>query len=163
MRTCLFTGSGFSKTIFDQKIQKDFIQDFIDSKESKEFIDFLHPDMKKLMLSIQDPEILISHFFNLAYIGLPHNKSTHPEYKRWILFFRTAIAIYYRNKFREINNYYKNTHLKSALNEFLLALLTAQDTVSVITTNYDLGFERIICDLIGKDDYYYPHNTLAAN
>ena len=159
MKSCIFTGSGFSKAVFNQEIQQDFIGDFIESNASREYIDYFSDETKKLMLSINDPEILVSHFFNLAYLGLPHNNVKIKAYKRKILFFRTALAIYFRNKFKSedctlrYDTEYR-TKLKKLIREFHSP--SGSNKLTVVTTNYDLGFERIIEDSSNVDSYHYP-------
>lgn len=113
--------------------------------------------MKVLMNAINDPEIIFSHLLNLAYIGQIDTKNKIPQYKREILFFRMALAIYFRNKFKEENCFLKyETDYKQNIVKLLQYFHSTSSKLSVITTNYDMGFEKIIDDTFDRNMYYYP-------
>jgi hypothetical protein len=102
---CIFTGSGFSSAIFNQKTQDSFIDDFLNSPESKDYIQLLPEDFKSLLNEIKDIELVMSHYSNLAYSSL-RDTSTREKYEVDIICIRSAIAIYYRDKFKNINKCY---------------------------------------------------------
>ncbi len=60
---CIFTGSGFSAALFNQKTQNDFVSDFVDFHSVSKSLEYFKDELKET----EDIEILMSHYFNLAY------------------------------------------------------------------------------------------------
>ncbi len=155
-KVCIFTGSGFSKAIFNQKIQNEFLPDFLKVEENKEYLKYLSDDLVSLIEAIGDVEVIMSHYFNMAYSDLGYNKPPSAKHQREIIFFRMALAIYFRNKFNSIGiKEYEKKYRKLLCSYFRKQKISEQDLV-ILTTNYDLGFEKIIEDYFGRDLHYYP-------
>lgn len=156
MKTVIFTGSGFSKAIFDQKIQRELLDDFLSAPESRLYIEYLPEDLISLVRTIDDIELIMSHYLNLGYSGLPHKSRRSPPHQRAIIFFRMALAIYFRDKFLNSGYKYYEQETKNLIQDFFSSGFITSDELTLVTTNYDLGLERVIEDLYGQNSYYYP-------
>lgn len=164
---CIFTGTGFSNAIFGQKIQNDFINDFLDSDESKIFIECLPKDLKSMLNKINDIELVMSHYHNLAYSDLKRHINNWRQYKRDIVFLRSAISVYFREKLNSIKDIYQIIDRKT-INNFFIRNKITKNNAFIVTTNYDMGFEKIINDIFkndifNNDNYYYPGRFFTNN
>jgi hypothetical protein len=149
-------GSGFSKAIFDQKIQQNLLDDFINSPESKHYIDFLPDDLVSLVRAIDDIELIMSHYLNLGYSGLPHKPKRSKTHQRGIIFLRMALAIYFRDKFTNTAYEFYENETKDFVEDYFKHGFISTENLIIVTTNYDLGLETVIEELYGKGSYYYP-------
>lgn len=160
-KICIFTGAGFSRALFDQKIQVEFCKDFLESEESQCFINFLSVNIKRLIKSIDDIELVMSHIYNLGHSGAnscdrtAYSKNEIREYTREIIFFRTALAIYFKRKFESVSpeHYKRNCEI---VHKYFERQGVTRENLIVITTNYDLGFEYILEDYFGKNCFFHP-------
>lgn len=159
---CIFTGAGFSAAIFNQKAQNRFIVDFLNSTESNDFIQYISPKLKTLLLEINNIELVMSHYHNIGYSNLNYYSKLEKKYKRDIIFIRSALAIYFRNKFRNIYSCY-DLYNKKLLTDFFNKNKISTENLFVVTTNYDLGFEKILTDIYGSNSYYYPGSIFKYN
>jgi len=149
---CIFTGAGFSKALFDQKLQHEFTDDLLTCETATAF---LSDELKHLLQAIKDIELVMSHFHNLAYSDQRTHDPNWRRHKRDIIFLRTAIAVYFREKFCTLDLRYANEY-KLLMKAFFDKNRIAKDNIFFVTTNYDLGTERVIIDLFGPDQYFYP-------
>lgn len=156
MKTVIFTGSGFSKAVFDQKIQQNLLDDFINSPESKQYIDFLPDELVSLVIAIDDIELIMSHYLNLGYSGLPHKSKRSKTHQRGIIFLRMALAIYFRDKFTNTAYEFYEHETKDFVEDYFKHGFISEENLVLVTTNYDLGLETVIEELYGKGSYYYP-------
>jgi hypothetical protein len=152
---CVFAGAGFSKAIFGQKIQNCFTNDLIKYQVSRQF---LSADLVRLLKEIQDVELVMSHFHNLAHSGQSTDNRNQYQNIRDIIFVRTAIAVYLRDKFHDLTSEYNNQEL---IKSFFKQNYITKDNVFFVTTNYDLGIEKMLGDLFGDGAYYYPGSAFS--
>lgn len=158
---CIFTGSGFSYALFKQNTQYSFIKDFIKFSRKYGYSDLLSNNFKKELSSINNIELLMSHYYNLAYSDI---KDKSVNYGRRIISLRTAISIYYREKFKdtELFNSYNKRFKKYLINFFNKNNIT-NENVFFVTTNYDLSIEKVITDIPTFQHYTYPESQIFNN
>jgi len=102
----------------------------------------------------------MSHFHNLAYSDQNKDNPNRRQHIRDIIFLRTAIAFYFREKFRALNSEY-DKHYKQLIKTYFERSHITKDNVFFVTTNYDLGIEIVIEDLFGSTEYYYPGKAFS--
>ncbi len=156
MKTVIFTGSGFSKACFKQEIQNDLLPDFLSAFESKQYINYLPNELVQLAQATNDVELIMSHFLNIGYIGLPHDLNPSKQHQRAIVFFRMALALYFRDKLKNEGIKYYEQECQYLIHEYIKDNFLTKENLTFITTNYDLGLEHIVNDVFKKDSYYYP-------
>jgi SIR2-like domain len=153
--TCIFVGSGFSNALFGQKLQSEFASDLLGLPTAKKF---LSSELIQLLEKIENIELVMSHIHNLAYSNQSNHNTNRRRHIRDIIFLRTAIAVYFRAKFHNLDPVYDSQH-KPLIKSFFERNQLTKDNVFFVTTNYDLGIERIICDSFGDSEYAYPGAT----
>jgi len=158
MKIVIFTGAGFSKAFFNHKIQNDLLKDFLSASESKQYINYLPKELVQLAQATKDVELVMSHFLNMGYIGLPHDLNPSKQHQRAIIFFRMALALYFREKLKNEGIKYYEQECQYLIHEYIKDYSLSKDNLTFITTNYDLGLEYIVNDndVLKKDSYYYP-------
>lgn len=154
---CIFIGSGFSKAIFGQKLQNEFTDDLLAFPQAREF---LSDELTQLLEKIKDIELVMSHFHNLAYSDQSKHNPKLKQHIRDILLLRTAIAVYFRDKFYNLSSEYDNYN-KPLIQKFFEQNHITRDNVFFVTTNYDLAIERMIEDSFGETEFYYPSKAFS--
>jgi len=155
MNTVIFAGSGFSKAVFNQKIQSELLNDFLTGPESEMYLRHLPKDLIQQMKHTNDIELVMSDYFNMGYSGFPCSAGLSKSHQRAILFFRMALAIYFRDSFERIGREYYEGESKHLLRYYFEDTIDSADSVTLVTTNYDLGLEHVANDIF-DGGYYYP-------
>lgn len=147
---CIFVGSGFSCALFKQETQATFINDFLNFDKVKNYLSDFVNDFK----TINDIELVMSHYNNMAYSNLKLKKG---GYGRKIISLRSALAIYYHEKYLIRKNTYEfNKCYKILFSKYFKKYKITKNNLFIVTTNYDLGVETFLNGIFGNNSYYYP-------
>lgn len=156
MKTVVFAGSGFSTAAFNFAGQNNLFKDFKTWAEDERIIENLPEELIVLLQEIGDIELVLSHFLNAGYIGFPGARHQSQLHQRGLVTFRSALAIYYRDRMISTGIPYYKAETEELLGYWLREKCDDGDEITFITTNYDLGLEQVVTDVIGDHAYYYP-------
>ncbi|MEX0906091.1 MAG: SIR2 family protein [Balneolaceae bacterium] len=156
MKVVLFLGAGFSKAIFNQKIQSELLEDFLTAPESEVYVKKFPKEFIELTSTFNDIELIMSHYLNLGYPESYIEDDETLYNKRFIVLLRMALAIYFREKFKKGGYEYYNSKSEYLIHDYFHGYGVVPDDLSVITTNYDLGAERAVETIKGMGSYFYP-------
>lgn len=151
-RTCIFLGAGSSKALFQVPIQSDLSKDLLAWDLMSKKRPYLSQRLRRLLESVDNLELVFSHYHNLAYNQSSRRDS---KYAREFMLLRVALAQYIDELLVEKWGISIQATEELLRNFFADHELRKTDFF-VVTTNYDNAIENILEKIFGNGSWYYP-------
>jgi SIR2-like domain len=149
--TCIFLGAGSSAALFSVPIQSHLIEALLSWDAPNESHPHLSQHLRRMLSTVGDIELVLSHYHNLAY---PKKVGRNSGIVREFMLLRVALAQYMDDIVAA--NWYECAPLaENLLRRFFAERSLESSNFFVVTTNYDIAFETLLDEIFGSGSCWY--------